>query len=373
MNSRERVRAAITFQRPDRVPLDLGSTDVTGIHRSAYQRLCETMGVVETTSVIDSLQGLARVSRVVLGRLGVDTVGVWLNPTLRAVGDGRVQDEWGTLWAMPEHGLWYEPVKFPLQTASLAQVMNYTWPDPGDPAKLAGVAEQARALYEETGLALVANFSGALLARGQLLRGPAEFLTDLLTNPELTEEIMERVLAYNLELVDRFLEQVGPNIEVIKISDDLGAQDNLLISPSLYRQLIKPRQQRFIKAIHEKTSARILYHTCGSVHKLIDDFIEIGVDILNPLQVSARGMDTQELGRKYAGRLVFWGAVDNQGVISQGDPQAVEAEVRRRIADLSTPAGGYVVAASHNIQPDTAVENILKLCQTDIRRCKESE
>jgi uroporphyrinogen decarboxylase len=125
--------------------------------------------------------------------------------------------------------------------------------------------------------------------------------------------------------------------------------------------LIKPRQAQFYEAIHQQTNARLFYHTCGSVYQLIDDFIEIGVDILNPIQVGAYGMDTAKLGEKYAGRLTCWGAVDNQKIISQGTSQGVTNEVQLRIHDLATPRGGYVISASHNIQPDTIIENILAL------------
>jgi uroporphyrinogen decarboxylase len=363
MNSRQRIHAAIHFLTPDRLPFDLGSTDVTGIHTSVYARLCHAAGLNETALLLDPLQGLAAPSLEFLSRLGVDTAGIWLNPTLQPRQELRVQDEWGTTWKMPEHGLWYEPEGYPLQGLSAADIGHYNWPDPTNPAKFQGLEERVQNLYMTTNLGLVANFSGALLARGQLLRGPAEFLMDLLENQKLAEEILDRVLEYNLALVEGYLKLVGKYIEVIKVSDDLGAQNNLLISPNLYRRLIKPRQARFFDAIHRQTRARLLYHTCGSVNPLIDDFIEIGVDILNPIQVGARGMDTAVLGEKYGGRLTFWGAVDNQKTISVGTPPQVVEEVQRRIHDLAAPGGGYVIASSHNIQPDTPVENILALAE----------
>ena len=126
--------------------------------------------------------------------------------------------------------------------------------------------------------------------------------------------------------------------------------------------MIKPKQAEFFAAIRAKTSARILYHSCGAVSKLIDDFVEIGVDILNPIQVSARDMDTEMLGKKYAGKIAFWGAVDNQGAISRGTPDAVTADVHKRNGDLGAQ-GGYVIASSHNLAPDTPMENVLALCR----------
>ena len=274
--SRERVHAAIHHEEPDRVPLDLGSTDVSSIHVGAYRRLCQRLGVAEDVRIQDPLQNLAAVSAEMRARLGVDTAGVWLNPTLRALDLRQLQivltpglllithhsslithvkDEWETVWRMPEHGLWYEPTGFPLEFASPSQVASYAYPSPDDPGRLSGVAERAKKLYAETDCALVASFSGALLARGQLIRGPAQFLGDLLAEADMAGEILDRVLDYNIALVERFLDAVGATIEVIKVSDDLGAQDSLLISPALYRRMIKPRQARFFAAIRRKTSA----------------------------------------------------------------------------------------------------------------------
>ena len=362
MNSRDRVLTALQHTNPDRAPFDLGSTDVTGIHTRAYVRLCDALGLPETPVLLDPLQGLAQVSPAVRERLAIDTVGVWLNPTLCARDKAHVVDEWGTVWQLPEHGAWYEPSAFPLANATAADIAVYRFPDPNDPVKLAGVVERATQLFAQTDCALVANFSGALLARGQLVRGPTQFLTDLLAEPDLAGEIMDHILDYNIQLVERFLDAVGSQIHVIKVSDDLGSQDNLLISPALYRRMIKPRQAKFFAAIHRKTDARILYHSCGAVSKLIDDFMEIGVDVLNPIQVSAKGMDTEALGKKYAGKIAFWGAVDNQGAISCGTPDAVTIDVGKRVSDLSAN-GGYIIASSHNLAPNTPVENILALCQ----------
>src|SRR5512146_2133506 len=162
MTSRERVRAAIHHESPDRVPLDLGSTDVSSIHIRAYRRLCEKLGVAEEVQIQDPLQNLASVSAEMRLQLGVDTVGISLNPTIQAIDANHVKDEWGTLWRMPEHGLWHEPVGYPLESASPSEVTSYVYPSPNDPAKLLGVAERAKKLYADNDCALVASFSGAL-------------------------------------------------------------------------------------------------------------------------------------------------------------------------------------------------------------------
>jgi uroporphyrinogen decarboxylase len=371
MNSRQRLEATITFQTPDRVPFDLGSTDVTGMHWKAYQSLAQNLKLSADITLLDPIQGLVQLPDAILDHLEVDTAGVWLNPALTPIDENHLQDEWGTVWRKVDDSLWYDPIKFPLQGASLTQVVSHPWPFSSMSAKLDGVADRARDLYENSSRALVANFSGALLARGQLVRGPADFLIDLLAEPEIAGEILDRILEVNLTLVEAFLKRVGKYIQVIKISDDIGAQNNLLISPAAYRKLIKPRQARFISAIHSLTDAKVLYHTDGAVASLIDDFIEIGVDILNPIQVTAKGMDTALLGERYAGKLVFWGAVDNQFVLSQGDQEEVLTEARRRISDLARTPGGYVLAASHNISPETPAINVITL--SNVHRTIKSE
>ncbi len=383
MNSRERIRTALQHQEADRVPLDIGGSDVTGIHWRAYESLCRRFGVDETIRLNDPIQGLAIVSDNMRDRLGVDTTGVWLNPTLTphaSLEDSRqavrplesheaaplTVDEWGTVFRLPEHGNWHEAIEYPLADATLRTFNDHPWPDPSDERRTSGVEEQARRCHQETDCAVVANFSGALLARGQLIRGPSRFLMELMTEPDLSAAILDRVLAYNISLVVRYLDVVGPYVDVIKISDDIGTQTSLLISPSLYRQMIKPRQREFIETIHAHTNAAILYHSCGAVRPLIGDFVEIGVDVLNPIQVSAEALDTAEMAREYGDVLCFWGAVDNQGILSSTKPKddwnpLVEEEVRRRLTDLA-PNGGYVCAASHNIQPDTPPVNVLTLC-----------
>lgn len=384
MKHRDRVRAALRHKEPDRVPLDIGSTDVTGIHWRAYVPLCTYLGVEEGIHIWDPIQGLATVSNKLRERLGIDTFGVWLNATLTPCNslDGRpaeskleifdmapfVVDEWGTVFRLPEHRLWYEPVRYPLFDATLRTLDNHDWPDPSDERKMTGVVERARWAHEETDYAVVANFSGALLARGQLLRGPAQFLMELLTDPDLSAAILDRVLDYNIALVIRYLDAIRSYIDVIKVSDDLGIQTSLLISPKLYRNMIKPRHREFLETIRDHTDAMILYHSCGAVRPLISDFIEIGVDILNPIQVSAAGMDTAELAREYGGSLCFWGAVDNQRVLSISEVSEnewnsrVEEEVRQRLVDLGR-GGGYICAPSHNIQPNTPPMNVLTLCK----------
>ncbi len=348
LTPRERVLAAIHHQLPDRLPFDLGSTDVTGIHMRALARVCAALGLNEPLALVDPLQGLAQVSAAVRERLAIDTVGIWLNPTLRPSDKGHVVDELG--YGCGANGAWrmVRTGRVPTRAGRGSRPCFLRAPGPGGPGKAGRGRRAGATCLCAHGLCASCQFLGRALGAWSAAAGPAQFLMDLIGEPELAADILDRVLDYNIKLAERFLDKVGDKIQVIKISDDLGSQDNLLISPALYRRLIKPRQAQFVAALRAKTQARVLYHSCGAVSKLIDDFIEIGIDILNPVQPLAKGMETEALGKRYTGRIAFWGAVDNQGAISQGAAEAVTKDVRQRIRDLGV-RGGYVIAASHNI------------------------
>jgi uroporphyrinogen decarboxylase len=173
------------------------------------------------------------------------------------------------------------------------------------------------------------------------------------------ERLLDGILDLYLELVDRYLGAVGDHIDVFAFGDDICGQDGWLISPELYTTLVKPRQRRLFDAVRARTRAKVFYHGCGAVFDLIPHLIDIGVDVLNPVQVSARGMDTRRLKAAYGKDITFWGGgVDTQRVLPFGTPQQVRDEVRRRIDDLA-PGGGFVFSAVHNIQALVPPENVV--------------
>jgi uroporphyrinogen decarboxylase len=184
---------------------------------------------------------------------------------------------------------------------------------------------------------------------------------DFHLNPDVLTAIMDAVLEHRLAVAERALEEIGDFIDVVSCSDDIADQRGPIVSPATYREFIKPRHRRFFDMIHDKTDAKLLFHTCGSIIKLIPDLIEIGVDFVNPVQVSAKGMnDTAHLKSEFGKDIGFWGGVDNLNVLPNGTPEDVRAEVRRRINDLSAD-GGYILSAIHNIQPDVPPENIVAI------------
>jgi uroporphyrinogen decarboxylase len=195
-----------------------------------------------------------------------------------------------------------------------------------------------------------------------MVRGFDTFLEDLLINRGFAEELMDRILAIEIDIVSGFLNAVGPHIDIIAFKDDLAMQSGPIVSPALFREAIKPRMRKLIEAIRSRTQAKIWFHSCGSVYFAIPDLIELGIDVLNPVQVRAVGMDTARLKREFGQHLAFWGGIDTQHVLPFGTPEDVRREVRQRIQDLA-PGGGYVLASVHNIEADVPGENIWAMVQ----------
>jgi uroporphyrinogen decarboxylase len=224
------------------------------------------------------------------------------------------------------------------------------------------LAEEARSLYEGTDYAIMADCGfKSFWELGYLLRGLEQMLMDLVLNPEFVSALFSKLLEINMAVTGHFLDAVGPYIHVLRTTDDLATQRGPLMSPKTFRKFLKPMYKKHIDFIKSRTEARIFFHSCGNVVDLIDDLLEVGVEILNPVQVSAMG-DTAELKARFGDRLVFWGGIDTQYILPRGRVDEVKAEVRQRIRDLG-PGGGYVVAAVHNIQPDVSPENIITLAE----------
>ena len=372
MTSRDRVRAALSHREPDRIPFDLGGTRVTGIHARAYERLRPALGLEPRPArIVDLTQQLAEVEPDVLAALGADVRLVsprgaagYRREVTERDGHRTYTDEWGVGRRMPvDGGLYYDSYGPPLYgDIDIAAVDAYAWPDAADPARYAGMGEEARRYAEDEGRAVgVGSICGGLTEGLFKLRGFEEGYMDLAGDPALARCVMERVLEVKLAYWERALPEVGEHADVLVEADDLGGQDRTLFSPRTYRELVKPLHRELFDYLHARTDARVFFHTCGAVRELVPDLIEIGVDILNPVQVSAARMDTAELKREFGRDLVFWGGgVDTQRVLGAGSPDDVRAEVLHRVDDLRGD-GGFVFAAVHNIQPNVPAANILAM------------
>lgn len=372
MTSRERVLAAIEHREPDRVPIDLGGNQ-TGIHRLAYEALLETLGLAEETVIVDAVQQLAQPSEAVLQRLRVDTRYVrakagegFVGRIVTEVRDGKtwhdLTDEFGVRWSMPDDApLYMDITHHPLADATIDDIDRYPFPFGNDPARFEGLREEALRIRNETPCALVTGISGVVYETCWYLRGLERWFMDMLEQPRFCEELLERVLVFWLQWFDGFLNQVGDLVDVIMIGDDLAGQSGPLFSPRIYRDIVQPRQRRLVQAIKCRTRAKIWYHTCGACKGYIPDLLDNGIDILNPVQISAAGMDPTELKREFGDRLVFWGGgIDTQRVLPVADAATIREHVRRNM-EAFKPGGGYVFNSVHNIQSGVSGENTLAL------------
>jgi len=373
---RERVLMALDHQQPDRVPIDLGGTKNTTIHVVAYERLKARLGISAETRLMDRMMQAVEVDEQVLQRFDVDTRVVLTGPSDRATGreidDDTYQDEWGVVFHRLPGSYWYDPLHCPLAgEITLADIARYPLPDPHDAGRVRGIAPRIEHLRRTTDCALVLYLPSAMVHKTQYLRGFEDWFIDMARDRRLIGALLDAVLEQSMALAGEILAVAGHKVDVVNTSDDIAGQQGPLISPKTYRELIKPRQRAYFEFIRERTPAPILYHSCGSIYRLMDDLIEIGVQAINPVQVSAQDMETKRLKQQYGERVAFWGAVDTQHVLPFGSVEQVRAEVERRIHDLAA-GGGYVLAAVHNLQPEVPAENICAMFDA-ARACRWEE
>jgi uroporphyrinogen decarboxylase len=372
MTSRERVRLALDHQEADRMPIDLGGFQ-TGIHRIAYRDLIDYLGLEETPPILDPIQQLVVPSEEVLRRfhcdvryLGANAPAGYDGRIVRNERDGRLwhdlTDEWGVVWSMPDdQGLYMDISHHPLAGATIADLDRYPWPDGSDPSRFAGLRERALALRQDTPYALSSAICGVTYEICWYMRGLERWFMDLIENPAFCEALLERTSHYWVEWMAGFLGEVGDLLDVVMIGDDLAGQPGPLFSPRLYRQIVRPRQQRVIDAIVAHSPAKIWYHTCGDCSQYIADFVDMGIDALNPVQISAPGMDPAKLKEQWGREIVFWGGgIDSQHVLPFATPEEVRQAVRENV-EVFKPGGGYVFNNVHNIQAGVPPENVVAM------------
>jgi len=364
MSHRERVITAFSHKQPDRIPIDLGSTRNSSIVVEGYERLKSHFNIQEENVLISRMMRVVNVNEQILQALDIDTRGVFPStPPDIATGDRSYKDEWGIERVNPLGSNYYDQVSFPLSgPISINDIIKYPFPEPQNPIRIKGLKERIKYIHEEANCAAVLNMPSGFVHISQYLRGFEDWFADIASDRKLIECLFDAVLDVNLSMCRMILQEVGNEVDVLMVSDDLGFQDGLMISPQAYRNFIKPRHQKYFQLMHEMSPAKVLFHTCGSVVDIIDDLIEIGVDAIHPVQVSAAGMESRKLKEKYGDRLVFWGGVDTQYILPRGSISEVKAEVERRIKELGEN-GGYILGAVHNIQPDVPLDNILAMYQ----------
>jgi uroporphyrinogen decarboxylase len=369
MTSRERVVAALNHREPDRVPVDIGGGGSTSISIESNERLMRHLGVEGRCAELSKLFRVAALDERVMQRLGSDCRPLraqsprhWTPPPSEP---GTMVDIWGVTWKLQsfgESGCYWEIARSPLADASVADLDHYSWPDPLDPGFTAGLRAEAESLFTNTEYAIEASSGfSSFWELACNLRGLEQMLMDLLLNRRFVEALMEKVLEINLAGTERFLQEAGPYIQIYRTADDLATQSGLLMSLEMYRSRLKPYHRKYSDFVKSHTSAAILYHSCGNMTNLIDDLAEIGVDAINPVQVSAMA-ETAKLKSQFGDKITFWGGIDTQHVLPHGSVDEVTAEVRKRIQDLA-PGGGFVLSAVHSIQADVPPENILAMAE----------
>ena len=364
MSPRERVLSATAHEEPDRVPLIVGGGGATSLHAYAQDRLKAHLGMGGETRVTSKAFGYSLLSEEVAARLHSDVR--TLAPTVLPLAAREEEadsfaDEWGIGYQKRPGIPYYEPREAPLRDATLESLSRYPWPDLSNPARVAGMAERARRMRADSSCAIVGLGNIELVELLELLRGFEQWYMDLASDHDMVQALLRKVTDLMLGWIDTLLGAIGDSIDLLTVADDLGTQASPKMSPSLYRLLVKPCHAQIMARIKERTRAKILFHTCGDVYPLIGDFIDLGIDILNPVQVSAREMgDTARLKREFGRNICFCGGIDTQTVLPRGTTGDVRAEVRRRLHDLA-PGGGYLLAAVHCIQPDVPPQNILAL------------
>jgi len=360
MDRRERYKKITSFQEADRVPVDMGS-HVATIHRHSYAKLADYLNDPELENkdkVLDRMVQNVVPDEKILRRYSIDFR--WITPhwlDVVDVSDDIYRDMWGIEWQymLDAYSVYSSPLS---EAKTIADIEFHPWPDPYDPRLVTGLKERAKWLYENTDYVLVADsIKGGLLTKALQIRGYEQMFSDLANNIEFAEALMDKLNDLYKDFWSNFLGAVGPYVETVYFTDDIGGQQSMMISPDTFRQLVKPRLASLIDHIKSEADVKFMYHTDGTVTPVIEDIIEMGVDILNPIQTSALCMDTAVLKELYHGRLCFHGAIDVQQMLPFSTPEEVRYDVARRIYDLGR-GGGYILAPCHNIGSDVPPENI---------------
>ncbi|MBT4425261.1 MAG: hypothetical protein HOA58_16850 [Rhodospirillaceae bacterium] len=365
MASRERVLAALNFQETDRIPIDFGSTIVTTIYYTAYDDLKRELGLDHETVMLAKLKRLAVPDSAILKRFDVDTrylaLGVYEGDQ-KELDDHSYIDEWGTTWKQAEDGhfLFVDGPFFGMKKPKHEDLSLCNWPDPDNPGYYRGLAERAKALRASGDKAIILNMPNGLVHQCQFLRGFGDWLKDLYKSKEFVTGLMENISKHWIRVAENALDACDGNVDILFFGDDLATQQAPLFNPEIYREMVKPVHARMIGAVKARADVKVLYHSCGSVEPMIEDLIDVGVDALNPVQISANNMEPEMLKEKYDGRMSFWGGINTQRVLPLGTPEEVRAEVQKMV-ELMGRGGGYVLNSVHNIQGDVPAANIVAM------------
>ena len=378
MNSRERVLLALNHKEADRVPIDFAGTGVTTICYQAYDDLRRYLGFPpngysDADMGAGAWAGVVTPHAEIYDRLhsdvqmaGMGSPDTWSLDIQYGDKYDTYVDEWGTTVVRPKGGHYFDYRIFPIQHGTVEAVRAWNrWPNPSDPGRWRGFRQRcldARA----TGRALTAFsvFGGGIFEQPARVMPMEEYFIGIASDASFSDLILGKMYDIYAEATIRMLEEVGDILDVWVYWDDLSGQNRPLISQRWYEKHLMPLHRKLFDLVKSKTQAKIFFHCCGTARPWIPYLIDVGVDILNPVQVSAAGMDPTGLKRDFGDDIVFWGGACNpQGTLAFGTPQEVADEVRRNI-DALAPGGGFVLGNVHNIQNLVPPENIAAMFDT---------
>jgi uroporphyrinogen decarboxylase len=370
MTSRERVVLSLNHKEPDRVPFDCNFS------YGAYLKLKEYLGL-ELSREIKPSNSYLSISNPpeLIKELNIDLIYVGLgapkDQPIFEYGMDTYTDEWGVTYRKIENdtGVHYEFANRILGEADASDIHTFPWPNPYNPFLTADLEDRCRSLYEATDLALVGKFSNSIFEQAFYMRGYEQLLMDLLLRPDFVTALMSKLVDIALLRIEAGLKAAGKYIQVLRLAgDDLGQQTGLIISPKTFRKVLKPHFSRLYQTTKSliKTynpEIKVMTHTDGDVYPIIPDLIEMGLDVLNPVQPYVKEMDHFVLKHEYGHALSFHGGIDIQHVMPFGTTEEVKAEAIKTMRALG-PQGGYILAPTHYIQPDVPPENIIALRDT---------
>ncbi len=373
LTSRQRVLKAINHEEPDRIPIDIGGTLITTIHKTAHRNLMDYLGFPNSgEDLYDIIQQAVRPDPRILDRFGNDCYcilpGFSNDWSLEITSDPQgsyFTDEWGVIYKKPYGGFYFDVYKSPLSNATAADLKCFSFPNGRDHGRVKDLRSRTRKIFNETEYALImSDGTWGIMQHTAILLGFERYYDCFSTDLSFLLNVMEKVLEFEFAYMDTVLPEVKDYVQIVSTSDDLGTQSGPMINPEIYREWIKPLHKSLIEHIKRRCDAKIFFHSCGAISQFIPDLIEIGVDILNPVQVSANKMDSKKLKSEYGKDITFWGGgCDTQGVLPRGTPKDVRTEVLNRITDFA-PGGGFVFCPVHNIQPEVPPANLVSMYDT---------
>lgn len=364
MNSKQRVLSALNHMEADRVPLDIGGINNSTMHVTIEKKLKEYLGIEDHGSEVKAInQKVVVPDESILKHFEADTrsIFIWEEAWKYDEKTGIYTDQWGIGYKENPDGNYFNFYTHPLADAEdIKDLDKYQFFNPRSEAMLEGLEDKIE-VYKDEYCLILEGLREPMFGVPSWLRGNTNFYMDLAMDDVFVDELLDRVLDHYLKWTDFLLGRIGNKIDIVKLADDMGTQDSLLMSPVLYRKHIKPRQAALYRHIKEKCNCKLLLHSCGAIRPIIPDLIEIGVDAINPVQISAKGMDPVELKKEFGDKITFWGGgVDTQHTLNLASPEEVKREVKKNM-EIFKPNGGFVFTQVHNIMPEVPIENILAM------------